>query len=85
MYNGIFNERNLQISYVTMHADLNACTRNCMHVCGKLLGACMQNLGACMRKRLGAKYAIVGCKVCGCWVHVYGDVWVHVCGFWVHL
>ena len=27
-------------------------------------------LGACMRKRLGAKYAVVGCKVCG-------DVWVH--------
>ena len=23
--------------------------------------------------------------VCGCWVHVYGNVWVHVCGCWVHL
>ena len=33
-----------------------------MHVFGKLLGACMWNLGACMRKRLGAKYADVGCK-----------------------
>ena len=36
-----------------MHAEINAC---------------MRNLGACMRKRLGAKHADVGCKVCGCLV-----------------
>ena len=35
--------------------------------------------------RLGPKYAVVGCKVCGCWVHVYGYYWVHVCGFWMHV
>ena len=23
--------------------------------------------------------------VCGCWVHVYGNVWVHVCGCWVQV
>ena len=53
----------------------------------------IKRLGACMRKRLGAKYADVGCKpaatfgckVCGCWVQVYGDVWVHVCGCWVQV
>ena len=33
----------------------------------------MKRLGACMRM-LRAKYAIVGCKVCGCWVQVYGTV-----------
>ena len=27
----------------------------------------MERLGACMRMS-GAKYAVVGCKVCGCWV-----------------
>ena len=42
------------------------------------LGACMWMLGASLRRRLGAKYAVVGCKsaemfgckVCGCWVQV---------------
>ena len=52
-----------------------------MHVCGNF--GCMhadfgcisiKHLGACMRKRLGAKYADVGCTVCGCWVQVYGTV-----------
>ena len=50
-------------------------TRNLVHVCGyswvqsvRLLGACMRKrLGACMRM-LGAKYAVVVCKVCGCCV-----------------
>ena len=52
----------------------------------------MERLGACMQL-LGAKYAVVGCmyaetfgcKVCGCWVQVCGDVWVHVCGCWVQV
>ena len=38
----------------------------------------------CMRL-LGAKYAVVGCKVCGCWAHVCGNSWVHVCGCWVQV
>ena len=29
----------------------------------------MERLGACMRL-LGANYAVVGCKVCGCCVHL---------------
>ena len=24
-------------------------------------------------------------EVYGCWVQVYGDVWVHVYAFWVHV
>ena len=24
-------------------------------------------------------------KEYGCWVQVYGDVWVHVYAFWVHV
>ena len=45
-----------------------------------------------MRLLLGAKYApgcmyaeTVGCKVCGRWVQVYGESWVHVYAFWVHV
>ena len=38
---------------------------------------------ACMKKRLGAKYADVGRKVCGWWVPVYGTVGRKVCGCWV--
>ena len=30
-------------------------------------------------------YGAVGCKVCGSWVHLYGNFWVHVCGFWVQV
>ena len=30
--------------------------------CMRLLGACMRLLGASLRRRLGAKYAVVGCK-----------------------
>jgi len=41
--------------------------------------------GCMSMARLGAKYAEVGCKVCGSWVQVYGYFWVHVCGFWVHV
>ena len=33
-----------------------------MHVCGYSWVQSMRLLGACMRKRLGAKYAEVGCK-----------------------
>ena len=33
----------------------------------------MKRLGAYMRM-LGAKYAVVGSIVCGCWVQVYGAV-----------
>ena len=40
----------------------------------KIYGCWVQSL----RGRLGAKYAVVGCKV-------YGDVWVHVYAFWVHV
>ena len=40
-----------------------------VHVCGYFWVQSLFLLGACMRKRLGAKYAVVGCKV-------YGDVWV---------
>ena len=58
-----------------MHAELNACMLNCMHVCEKLLGAYFWV----------HVYGAIGCKVCGCWVHLYGDCWVHVCGFWVHV
>ena len=32
----------------------------CMYAAG--LGACMRLLGASLRRRLGAKYAVVGCK-----------------------
>ena len=55
-----------------------------MHVCGI---KCMyaenfwvhaSNFGCMYAEQLGAKYAVVGCKVCGCWVHVCGDVWVHI-------
>ena len=36
--------------------------------------------GCMCMARLGAKYAVVGCKVCGYfWVHVYA-FWVHVYG-----
>ena len=41
--------------------------------------------GCMSMERLGAKYAVVGCKVCGCWVQVYGDFWVHAYAFWVHV
>ena len=41
-----------------------------VHVCGILVQS--------MRKRLGAKYTIVGCKV-------YGYFWVHVYTFLVHV
>ena len=35
---------------------------------------------------VGCMYAeTFGCKVCGCWVQVCGDVWVHVCGCWVQV
>ena len=35
---------------------------------------CMYTPFGCMSmERLGAKCAVVGCKVCGCWVPVYGD------------
>ena len=61
-----------------MYAELNACMR-------KRLGACMRNLGATYMETFGCMYAVVECKVCGCWVQVYGDVWVHVNAFWVHL
>ena len=50
-----------------------------------LLGAKSMPFGCMSMARLGAKYAVVGSKVCGCWVHVYGYYWVHVCGFWVHV
>ena len=56
---------------------MSAATLGCK-VCGYSWVQSMRLLGACMRKRLGAKYAVVGCKV-------YGDVWVHVYGFWVHV
>ena len=47
-------------------------------------------LNACMRKLLYAEFGCmyaetVVCKVCRCWVHVYGNFWVHVCGFWVQV
>ena len=56
---------------------LGACIWRFLGACMRILGACIwKRLGACMRF-LGAKYAeTFGCKVCGCWVHVYGDVWV---------
>ena len=44
-----------------MYAELNACMR-------KRLGACMRNLGAKYMETVGCMYAVVGCKVCGCWV-----------------
>ncbi len=76
-----------------MYAETAVCMSvdcGCMSI--KLLGACMRRLGACMRilgasiwKRLGAKYAVVGCKVCGCWVHLCGNGWAHVCGSYVHV
>ena len=43
-----------------------------------LLGAKSMPFGCMSMARLGAKYAVVGCKV-------YGDFWVHVCAFWVHV
>ena len=47
---------------------------------------CMYADFGCMSiKRLGAEHAEVGCKVCGGWVHLYGNFWVHVCGFWVQV
>ena len=61
-----------------MYAELNACMR-------KRLGACMRNLCAKYVETFGCMYAVVGYKVCGCWVQVYGDVWVHVCGSWVQV
>ena len=56
-----------------------------------LLGAKSMPFGCMSMERLGAKYAVVGCKVCGnswvhvcgCWVHLYGNGWLHVCGCWV--
>ena len=30
-------------------------------------------------------YGSVVCKVCGSWVQVYGEFWVHVYVFWVHV
>ena len=40
---------------------------------------CMSMAFGCMSMdRLGAKYAVVGCKV-------YGYFWVHVYAFWVHV
>ena len=39
-----------------------------------LLGAKSMPFGCMSMARLGAKYAVVGCKVCGCWVQVYGAV-----------
>ena len=50
-----------------------------------LLGAKSLPFGYMSMAPLGAKNVFVGCKVCGCWVHVYGYYWVHVCGFWVHV
>ena len=43
-----------------------------------LLGAKSMPFGCMSMARLGAKYAVVGCKV-------YGYFWMHVCGFWVHV
>ena len=38
---------------------------------------CMYAEFGCMyAETFGCMYAVVGCKVCGCWVQVYGDVWV---------
>ena len=40
----------------------------------------------CMYAEFGYKvYGNVWVHVCGCWVHVCGDVWVHVYAFWVHV
>ena len=40
----------------------------------------------CMYAEFGCMYAeTVGCKVCGSWVQVYGEFWVHVYAFWVHV
>ena len=51
--------------------------RNYMHVCGKLLGACIK-FWVHVCGAVGCMYAVVGCKV-------YGDVWVHVYAFWVYV
>ena len=32
---------------------------------------------------VGAKYMEM--HVCGSWVQVYGEIWVHVYAFWVHV
>ena len=50
-----------------MYAELYACMR-------KTFGCMDQILGCMYAERLGAKYAVVGCKVCG-------DVWIG--GGWV--
>ena len=44
----------------------------------RLLGAKSMPFGFMSMERLGVKYAVVGCEVCG-------DVWVHVCGCWVQV
>ena len=39
-----------------------------------------------MYEEFGCMYSeTVGCKVCGCWVQVYGQFWLHVYAFWVHV
>ena len=43
-----------------------------------LLGAKSMPFGCMSMARLGAKYAVAGCKV-------YGYFWVHVYTFWVHV
>ena len=63
-----------------------------VQIYGYFLGARSVPFGCMSMARLGAKYAVVGCKVYGYfWVHVYTFLgaclwlgWVHVCGCWVH-
>ena len=64
---------------------LGACMRLLLGANLCLLDAKSMPFGCMSMARLGAKYAEVGCKVCGCWVQVYGYFWVQVCGFRVHV
>ena len=41
-------------------------------------GCMYADFGCMSMERLGAKYAVVGCKVCG-------NSWVQVCGCWVQV
>ena len=45
-----------------MPNEMHVCGNYWVHVCGNAWVQSMRLLGACMRKRLGAKYADVGCK-----------------------
>ena len=56
-----------------MHAELNACMRNYMHVCGNFW-VHVSNFGCMYAERLGAKYADFGCMYMETFGCMYADV-----------